>query len=62
MGSEAPPTQTVERLAKWCPEAAGSNGVPIGRSEMYSSKGARDNGIRSVETNAPGARVEDLID
>jgi uncharacterized protein YegP (UPF0339 family) len=38
------------------------NGEPIGRSEMYSSKGARANGIRSVETNAPTARVDDLTD
>jgi uncharacterized protein YegP (UPF0339 family) len=38
------------------------NGEPIGRSEMYSSKGARDNGIRSVETNAPTPRVDDLAD
>lgn len=38
------------------------NGEPIGRSEMYSSTGARDNGIRSVEANAPTARVNDLTD
>jgi uncharacterized protein YegP (UPF0339 family) len=38
------------------------NGEPIGRSEMYSSRSARDNGIRSVETNAPSARVDDLTD
>ncbi len=31
------------------------NGEPIGRSEMYSLTGARDNGIRSVETNAATA-------
>jgi uncharacterized protein YegP (UPF0339 family) len=29
---------------------------------MYSSRGARDNGIRSVETNAPVARVDDLTE
>lgn len=38
------------------------NGEPIGRSEMYTSRSGRDNGIRSVETNAPGARVDDLTD
>ena len=36
------------------------NGEPIGRSEMYTSRRGRDNGIRSVATNAPTARVEDL--
>jgi len=32
----------------------------IGRSEMYSSKAAMENGINSVKTNAPTATVEDL--
>jgi uncharacterized protein YegP (UPF0339 family) len=36
------------------------NGEPIGRSEMYTSNAGRDNGIRSVEANAPDARVDDL--
>jgi uncharacterized protein YegP (UPF0339 family) len=31
----------------------------IGRSEMYSSKSAMENGIRSVKTNGPGAAVAD---
>ena len=38
------------------------NGGPIGRSEMYTSKSGRDNGIRSDATNAPVARLDDLID
>ena len=38
------------------------NGEPIGRSEMYTSRSGRDNGIRSVETNAPTARVDDHTD
>ena len=38
------------------------NGEPIGQSELYTSKNGRDNGIRSVTTNAPGARVDDLND
>ena len=38
------------------------NGEPIGRSEMYTSVGARENGIRSVQTNAPTARIDDLTD
>jgi uncharacterized protein len=32
----------------------------IGTSEMYSSEAARDNGIASVKSNAPGAKVVDL--
>lgn len=35
------------------------NGEVIGTSEMYSSASARDNGIESVKTNAPGAEVDD---
>jgi len=35
------------------------NGQVIGTSEMYSSESARDNGISSVQTNAPYASVED---
>lgn len=37
-----------------------TNGQVIGRSEMYSSVAARDNGIVSVKTNAPGADIKDL--
>lgn len=32
----------------------------IGRSEMYSSEGARDKGIESVKKNGPEATVKDL--
>jgi uncharacterized protein len=32
-----------------------ANGQVIGMSEMYSSTAARDNGIASCKTNAPGA-------
>jgi uncharacterized protein YegP (UPF0339 family) len=35
------------------------NGEIIGRSEMYSSTSAMENGIESVKTNAPGAETED---
>jgi len=35
------------------------NGEIIGTSEMYSSTAAKDNGIASVVTNAPDAKVED---
>ena len=35
------------------------NGETIGRSELYTTEGARENGIQSVKTNAPTAPVED---
>lgn len=37
-----------------------ANGEPLGRSEMYSSTAAMENGIASVKINAPTANVEDL--
>lgn len=36
-----------------------TNGQIIGTSEMYESDQARDNGIASVKSNAPGATIED---
>ena len=36
-----------------------TNGQVIGRSEMYSSAAAMENGIASVKTNAPGAQLVD---
>jgi uncharacterized protein YegP (UPF0339 family) len=36
------------------------NSQVIGVSEMYSSASARDNGIESCKTNAPGAATTDL--
>ena len=36
------------------------NGQTIGKSEMYSSASAMENGIKSVMTNAPGATTKDL--
>ena len=38
------------------------NGQEIGRSEMYSSDSACDNGIESVTKNAPDAAVDDATD
>jgi uncharacterized protein len=35
------------------------NGETIGKSEMYSSTRAMENGIKSVATNAPKAKVVD---
>jgi uncharacterized protein len=37
-----------------------ANDEPIGTSQIYSSVGARDNGIESVKHNAPNAQVLDL--
>ena len=37
-----------------------ANGEKLGRSEMYSSISARENGIAAVKTNAPTAVVKDL--
>lgn len=36
-----------------------SNGQIIGTSEMYESSSGRENGIESVKSNAPGAKVEE---
>lgn len=35
------------------------NGTVIGRSEMYSSESARENGIASVKTNCASEKVDD---
>ena len=35
------------------------NGQVIGQSQMYADAGGRDNGIRSVMENAPGAALDD---
>jgi uncharacterized protein len=37
-----------------------TNGQDIGASEMYSSPAAMENGIASVQKNAPDATVKDL--
>ena len=37
-----------------------ANGRIIGQSQMYADTSGRDNGIRSVATNAPTASIEDL--
>lgn len=38
------------------------NGQVIGRSEMYSSVAAMENGIASVKNNAPSATLKDLTE
>jgi uncharacterized protein YegP (UPF0339 family) len=37
-----------------------ANGEIIGKSEMYSSSSAMENGIESVKTNGPSAPFEDI--
>ncbi|MCB0845036.1 MAG: YegP family protein [Bacteroidetes bacterium] len=37
-----------------------SNGQIIGSSQMYASKDGMENGIKSVQNNAPDAEVKDL--
>lgn len=37
-----------------------ANGQVIGRSEMYTSSAAMENGISSVKTNAPDAKTSDV--
>lgn len=37
-----------------------SNGQTIGKSEMYSSSSAMEDGIKSVKGNAPTATTKDL--
>jgi len=36
-----------------------TNGQTIGKSEMYKTAAAMENGIESVKTNAPDAKVDD---
>ncbi len=37
------------------------NGEPIGKSEMYTSTTAMENGIESVKANAPDASIADAV-
>jgi len=37
-----------------------TNGQVIGTSQRYASASSMENGIESVKTNAPGAKIEDL--
>ncbi|MCB0581220.1 MAG: YegP family protein [Phaeodactylibacter sp.] len=37
-----------------------ANKQVIGSSQMYASKASMENGIKSVQSNAPGATIEDL--
>ena len=37
-----------------------ANGQTIGKSEMYKAEAGRENGIKSVKTNAPVAALKDV--
>lgn len=39
-----------------------TNGQEVGRSEYYSSKAAMENGLKSVQSNAPDAKIDDLTE
>ncbi|MFN0085322.1 MAG: YegP family protein [Blastocatellia bacterium] len=47
---------------KWHFNLKTANGQVIGRSEMYSSETAMENGIASVKVNAPEALIVELTD
>ena len=49
----------VSSNGKPCFNLTATNGQIIGNSEMYESEASRDNGIKSVQTNAPDAAVDD---
>ena len=50
----------LEKTAKGSPYfiLKAANGEVVGRSEVYSSEDAAENGINSVKTNAPVAELE----
>jgi hypothetical protein len=51
--------KNVAKNGKFYFNLKASNGQVIGNSEMYESEVARENGIKSVKTNAPDAQVDD---
>ena len=55
-------TRTTTPTGKFRFALTATNGQTIGTSESYESEAARDSGIESVKTNAPGAEVKDLTE
>lgn len=39
-----------------------TNSQEVGRSEYYSTKAAMENGLKSVQSNAPDAKIDDLTE
>jgi uncharacterized protein YegP (UPF0339 family) len=62
--ANAPVDERFERLSSTSGEPyftlKAAKGQVIGRSQMYSSTAAMENGIASVAKNAPGAELNDL--
>ena len=52
--------RATTKNGKWRFNMKASNGQVIGTSETYESEAARDNGIASVQSNAPDAKIDDL--
>lgn len=52
--------RATTRNGKWRFNLKASNGQVIGTSETYESEAARDNGIASVQKNAPSAKIDEL--
>ncbi|WP_436776352.1 YegP family protein, partial [Yinghuangia sp. YIM S09857] len=50
----------VEQRGKYRFGLKASNGQIIATGEAYESKAACMNGIKSIQTNAPGAKIQEL--
>ena len=64
--TNAPVDERYERketaAGKYMFNLKATNGQVIGTSQSYTTEAGRDNGIESVKTNAPDARVVDLTE
>ncbi|HUF10888.1 MAG TPA: YegP family protein [Rhodothermales bacterium] len=56
--SDASYEKKTSKNGKFMFNLLAANKQVIGTSEMYESESGRDNGIKSVKTNAPGATVD----
>jgi uncharacterized protein YegP (UPF0339 family) len=54
-------TKLTAKNGKFYFNLIATNGQIIGTSQMYSSESSRDNGIQSVEENAPHAGIEETV-
>lgn len=57
--TEARFDKLVAKNGKFYFNLKATNGQVIGNSEMYETEASRENGIKSVQTNAPDADVDD---
>lgn len=51
--------RNVAKNGKFYFNLKASNGQVIGNSQMYETEASRENGIKSVQANAPDANVDD---